>query len=163
MSASENQAAEASKGDDEKMDPPKMKIRIRLPPRKRLSNGLLKADMDGPDDRNNAQSSGVPVQTKSTIPSKQLTIPAAQCYASSISTSILWNEGNNNASSQTLPNEPNCDTSSDKLPEEASDSIPSKKLIIKAAQHYTSSISTGGLCNEANNNTSSKKLAKAPE
>uniref|UniRef100_A0A0E0Q6B1 RRM domain-containing protein n=1 Tax=Oryza rufipogon TaxID=4529 RepID=A0A0E0Q6B1_ORYRU len=158
MSASENQAAEASKGDDEKMDPPKMKIRIRLPPRKRLSNGLLKADMDGPDDRNNAQSSGVPVQTKSTIPSKQLTIPAAQCYASSISTSILWNEGNNNASSQTLPNEPNCDTSSDKLPEEASDSIPSKKLIIKAAQHYTSSISTGGLCNEANNNTSSKTL-----
>uniref|UniRef100_A0A0E0LJ25 RRM domain-containing protein n=1 Tax=Oryza punctata TaxID=4537 RepID=A0A0E0LJ25_ORYPU len=158
MSASENQAAEASKGNDEKMDPPKMKIRIRLPPRKRLSNGLLKANVEGPDDRNNAQSSRVPEQTKSKIPSKNLTIPAAQRYASSISTRRLWNEGDKNTSSKTLPNEPNCDTSSDKLPQEANDSIPSKKLTITAAQHYASSISTGGLFDEANNNTLSKTL-----
>ncbi|KAF0906247.1 hypothetical protein E2562_009251 [Oryza meyeriana var. granulata] len=163
MSASENQAAEASKGtDDRKVDPPRIKIHIRLPPRKRLSNGLITEKKEAPSDTNNAQSCRVPSQTKIKIARKKLTITAAQSHASSISSRVLCNEANNNTSSKTLPNELNCDISSDKLPEEANDSIPSQNLTITAAQCHASSISTSGLCNEANNNTWSKTISNEP-
>ncbi|XP_040381814.1 uncharacterized protein LOC102720619 [Oryza brachyantha] len=163
MSSFENQATEATKvTDDMKMDPPRIKIRIRLPPRKRLTNSLLTDKKEAPDDTSNAPSNRVPAQTKIKIPRKKLTLTAVQHDASSISTRGLCNEGNNNTSSQMPTSEPNCDISSDNLPDAANDSIPSENLTTTAAQHQASSISTRGLCNEANNNTWSKALYGEP-
>ncbi|KAL5197806.1 hypothetical protein ABZP36_001318 [Zizania latifolia] len=159
MSASENQAAEDTKGtDDRKMDPPRNIIRIRLPPRKRMSNDLMEK-REALDDANNVRSNSAPEQTNNKIATMKLTIAAAQ--ASSISTrERLCNEANNNTSRKTLPSEPN-NTSSDKLPEEANDSIPSKNLTTTAGvwgSNVTNYFAKEDMCEEANNNVPSKAL-----
>uniref|UniRef100_A0A0D9WXC9 Uncharacterized protein n=1 Tax=Leersia perrieri TaxID=77586 RepID=A0A0D9WXC9_9ORYZ len=148
MSDSEKQAAEVSKGtDDIQMDPPRLKIRLRLPPRKRLSNGLLKAEKEAPRGTSNgllkaekeaprgtsnAQSNRVPAPIKIKIPIKKLTTTGAQRCTGRISTRGLCNESDNNNLSRTLPNEPYCDTSSNKLSEEANGRYLKKPMAVQA-------------------------------
>lgn len=162
MSASENQAVETSKDTDErKADPPRNKIRIRLIPRKRLSNGLLAPGKKVPEDTNNTRSKKVPEQTSKKTTSENLTTAAVQGEASSnCPRKGLCNEANSNTL-KTLPAEFDSYTSSDKLPEEANENTLSKNLTITTAVQGNDASSypaKKGLCEEANNNTPSKAL-----
>ncbi|KAL6639637.1 hypothetical protein ACP70R_023367 [Stipagrostis hirtigluma subsp. patula] len=123
MSASENQAAETSKDTSfMKIGPPGNRIRIRLPPRKRLSDGLHTLSMGVPDDGKDLPGDKVPEQINNSTENTNLRTTAVKVEKASSDPPEegLFKEGSSSNLSKML--------SRDMLSEEANFTIPSNNL-----------------------------------
>uniref|UniRef100_A0ACD5YEE1 Uncharacterized protein n=1 Tax=Avena sativa TaxID=4498 RepID=A0ACD5YEE1_AVESA len=158
MSASENQAAQTSKGtDDMKVDRPWNIVHIRLPPKKRLPDASLILSKKVP--RNNTESKEVPEPITDNLGKNLITAPLEGEANIHSPRAGLCNEAHSNIMSKTLSAESESDTSGDKLLDEVS--ILSKNLRV-AAEEQGSDVGSysakQGLCEETNNNNPSMVL-----
>uniref|UniRef100_A0ACD5TAI4 Uncharacterized protein n=1 Tax=Avena sativa TaxID=4498 RepID=A0ACD5TAI4_AVESA len=158
MSASENQAAETSKGtDDMKVDRPWNIVHIRLPPKKRLPDASLILSKKVP--RNNTESKEVPEPITGNLGKNLITAPVEGEANSHSPRAGLCNEAHSNIMSKTLSAESESDTSGNKLLDEVS--TLSKNLRVAAEEQGSDAGSYAakqGLCEETNNNNPSLAL-----
>uniref|UniRef100_A0ACD5Y021 Uncharacterized protein n=1 Tax=Avena sativa TaxID=4498 RepID=A0ACD5Y021_AVESA len=158
MSASENQAAETSKGtDDMKVDRPWNIVHIRLPPKKRLPDASL--ILSKKVSRNNTESKELPEPITDNLGKNLITAPLEGEANSHSPRAGLCNEAHINIMSKTLSAESESETPGDKLLDEVS--TLSKNLRVTAEEQGSDAGSYAakqGLCEETNNNNPSMAL-----